>query len=251
MEQPTTDGFAHEIEFWKGFVKSERFLNNWVFPEQNPEIRANHPDVAKCFDDFYAQWVAEQGGEKEVEPDHMRPHVLDVGSGALSWIKGLIRMRLYSCDPLAHEYREIFDYHSHPNAINYIPHKVSAEELSKEYPENFFDIVHCSNALDHTQNPYKAILEMERVCRPGGMILIQGFENEAIHEDWKGLHQWNISIYPDPEKSSTPALAIISKGGYVSAHRPKEAIYANTNLIQTGPHTERNWFVFAYKNQKQ
>lgn len=237
MEQPTTDGFAHEIEFWKGFVKSDRFLNNWVLPEQNPEIRANHPDVAKCFDDF----AAARNQEWDIID------VIDVGSGTLPWIKGILpNMRLIACDPLADEYAKIFDYNKHGQDA---PVKAFAESLP--FDENTFDIVHCSNALDHTQNPYKAILEMERVCRPGGMILIQGFENEAIHEDWKGLHQWNISIYPDPEKSSTPALAIISKGGYVSAHRPKEAIYANTNLIQTGPHTERNWFVFAYKNQKQ
>jgi SAM-dependent methyltransferase len=234
MEE-TTAGFAHEIDFWKWFVKSDRFLHNWVFPEQNPEIRANHPDVAKCFDDF-----ARENGDGKLQ-------VLDIGSGALSWIKGIIPgMNLVACDPLAHEYAKLFDYKNHSQRC---PMKAFAEDLP--FNENTFDIVHCSNALDHTQNPYKAILEMERVCRPGGMILIQGFENEAIHEDWKGLHQWNISIYPDPEKSSTPALAIISKGGYVSAHRPKEAIYANTNLIQTGPHTERNWFVFAYKNQKQ
>lgn len=234
MEE-TTAGFAHEIDFWKWFVKSDRFLHNWVFPEQNPEIRANHPDVAKCFDDF-----ARENGDGKLQ-------VLDIGSGALSWIKGIIPgMNLVACDPLAHEYAKLFDYKNHSQRC---PMKAFAEDLP--FNENTFDIVHCSNALDHTQNPYKAILEMERVCRPGGMILIQGFENEAIHEDWKGLHQWNISIYPDPEKSSTPALAIISKGGYVSAHRPKEAIYANTNLIQTSPHTERNWFVFAYKNQKQ
>lgn len=237
MEQPTIGGFAHEIEFWKWFVKSDRFLNNWVFPEQNPEIRANHPDVAKCFDDFAAGW----------NEDHPIM-ILDVGSGALPWIKGILGTKgvIIACDPLSDEYQKIFDYDAHGEDA---PVKAFAESIP--FPDNTFDIVHCSNALDHTQNPYKAILEMERVCRPGGMILIQGFENEAIHEDWKGLHQWNISIYPDPEKSSTPALAIISKGGYVSAHRPKEAIYANTNLIQTGPHTERNWFVFAYKNQKQ
>ena len=237
MEQPTTDGFAHEIEFWKGFVKSPRFLNNWVGWGANPEIRANHPDVAKCFDDFEAGW----------QEDHPIM-ILDVGSGALPWIKGILGTKgvIIACDPLSDEYQKIFDYDAHGEDA---PVKAFAESIP--FPDNTFDIVHCSNALDHTQNPYKAILEMERVCRPGGMILIQGFENEAIHEDWKGLHQWNISIYPDPEKSSTPALAIISKGGYVSAHRPKEAIYANTNLIQTGPHTERNWFVFAYKNQKQ
>ena len=236
MEE-TTAGFAHEIDFWKWFVKSDRFLHNWVFPEQNPEIRANHPDVAKCFDDFAAGW----------NEDHPIM-ILDVGSGALPWIKGILGTKglVIPCDPLADEYQKIFDYDKFSEDA---PIKAFAEDLP--FDDNSFDIVHCSNALDHTQNPYKAILEMERVCRPGGMILIQGFENEAIHEDWKGLHQWNISIYPDPEKSSTPALAIISKGGYVSAHRPKEAIYANTNLIQTGPHTERNWFVFAYKNQKQ
>lgn len=235
MEE-TTAGFAHEIDFWKWFVKSDRFLHNWVFPEQNPEIRANHPDVAKCFDDFEAGW----------QEDHPIM-ILDVGSGALPWIKGILGTKgvIIACDPLSDEYQKIFDYDAHGEDA---PVKAFAESIP--FPDNTFDIVHCSNALDHTQNPYKAILEMERVCRPGGMILIQGFENEAIHEDWKGLHQWNISIYPDPEKSSTPALAIISKGGYVSAHRPKEAIYANTNLIQTGPHTERNWFVFAYKNQK-
>ena len=236
MEE-TTAGFAHEIDFWKWFVKSDRFLHNWVFPEQNPEIRANHPDVAKCFDDFAAGW----------NEDHPIM-ILDVGSGALPWIKGILGTKglVIPCDPLADEYQKIFDYDKFSEDA---PIKAFAEDLP--FDDNSFDIVHCSNALDHTQNPYKAILEMERVCRPGGMILIQGFENEAIHEDWKGLHQWNISIYPDPEKSSTPALAIISKGGYVSAHRPKEAIYANTNLIQTSPHTERNWFVFAYKNQKQ
>ena len=233
--QTTTDGFAHEIDFWKWFVESDRFLLNWVRPNVNPEIRANHPDVAQCFDNFY-----HESNSRELA-------VLDVGSGALPWIKGIIpAMNLVACDPLAEEYEKIFDYKAHGQIS---PVKAFAESIP--FPDNTFDIVHCSNALDHTQNPYKAILEMERVCRPGGMILIQGFENEAIHEDWKGLHQWNISIYPDPEKSSTPALAIISKGGYVSAHRPKEAIYANTNLIQTGPHTERNWFVFAYKNQKQ
>lgn len=207
-------------------------------PEQNPEIRANHPDVAKCFDDFAATEIT----------DHAPIMILDVGSGALPWIKGILGTRglVIPCDPLAEEYKKLFDYEKHGQDA---PIEAFAESLP--FDDSSFNIVHCSNALDHTQDPYKAILEMERVCRPGGMILIQGFENEAIHEDWKGLHQWNISIYPDPEKSSTPALAIISKGGYVSAHRPKEAIYANTNLIQTGPHTERNWFVFAYKNQKQ
>jgi ubiquinone/menaquinone biosynthesis C-methylase UbiE len=40
------------------------------------------------------------------------------------------------------------------------------------YPDNYFDIVHCSNALDHTHNALPAVKEMIRVCKPGGWIYI-------------------------------------------------------------------------------
>lgn len=233
MEQTTT-GFAHEIEFWKDFVKSDRFLNNWVFPEQNPEIRANHPDVAKCFDDFSEAFKAKN--------EWHIIDVLDIGSGALPWIKGILpNMRLISCDPLADEYGKIFNYDLHEQSQ---PIKAFAEELP--FADDTFDIVHCSNALDHTQNPRKAIIEMERVCRPGGMILIQGFENEAVHENWQGLHQWNIRI-EEMGEGGVKVLQIDGKEGYYFSNT-REVVYANTSTVQTGPHTERNWFVFAYKN---
>jgi SAM-dependent methyltransferase len=224
-----TQGFEHELDFWKQFVKSDRFLHNWVFPEQNPEIRANHPDVAKCFDDF-----ACENGDGKLQ-------VIDVGSGALPWIKGILpNMRLIACDPLADEYQKIFDYNRYEQDA---PVKAFAESLP--FDDNSFDIVHCSNALDHTQNPGQAIQEMERVCRPGGMILIQGFENEAIHENWQGLHQWNIFI--DIKK-----LFISNRLDEFYDIKPRQnLIYANTSTVQTGAHTSRNWFVFAYKNAKQ
>jgi SAM-dependent methyltransferase len=231
MEQSTTtQGFDHEIQFWKQFVKSERFLHNWVFPSQNPEIRANHPDVAKCFDDFAEGW----------NEDHLIM-ILDVGSGALPWIKGILGTKgvIVACDPLADEYAKIFDYEKFEQDP---PIQAFAESLP--FDDNSFDVIHCSNALDHTQNPGQAIQEMERVCRPGGMILVQGFENEAIHENWQGLHQWNIFV--DIKK-----LFISNSLDEFYDIKPRQnLIYANTSTVQTGPHTERNWFVFAYKNEK-
>ena len=228
--QTTTDGFEHELGFWGWFVGSPRFLNNWVFPEQNPEIRANHPDAARCFDNF----AAARNQEWDIID------VLDVGSGALPWIKGVLpNMRLTACDPLAEEYAKIFDYDAHEQQR---PVKAFAEALP--FGDNSFDIVHCSNALDHTQNPGQAIEEMERVCKDGGMILIQGFENEAIHENWKGLHQWNIFV--DAKK----LFIANSLDEFYDISPRKRLIYANTSIVKTGPHTERNWFVFAYKNAK-
>lgn len=236
MKEATTDGFKHELGFWGWFVESPRFLINWVRPKQNPEIRANHPDVAKCFDDFSADW----------QEDHPIM-ILDVGSGVLPWIKGILgtKASIIACDPLAEEYAKIFDYALHGQEA---PVKAFAESLS--FGDNSFDIVHCSNALDHTQNPYKAILEMERVCRPGGMILIQGFENEAVHENWQGLHQWNIALGFSAPEGSVMKIEGKEPENYV-LHRPESVIYANTRTIQTGPHTERNWFVFCYKNTKR
>jgi len=61
------------------------------------------------------------------------------------------------------------------------------------YPDNHFDIVHCVNALDHTEHPNKAIEEMIRVCKPGGYVYLRHYENEAEHMRYSGFHGWNLS----------------------------------------------------------
>lgn len=61
------------------------------------------------------------------------------------------------------------------------------------YPNASFDIVHCVNALDHTENPKKAINEMLRICKPGGWIYLRHFIDEGLNQKYKGLHNWNIS----------------------------------------------------------
>lgn len=40
------------------------------------------------------------------------------------------------------------------------------------YPSWCFDIVYCTNALDHTPDALAAVKEMMRVCRPGGWVYI-------------------------------------------------------------------------------
>lgn len=62
------------------------------------------------------------------------------------------------------------------------------------YPDNFFDIVHCVNALDHTVNPVKALSEMYRILKPGGWIYLRHFVNVGESENYVGLHLWNINL---------------------------------------------------------
>jgi SAM-dependent methyltransferase len=68
--------------------------------------------------------------------------------------------------------------------------KEDMENLS--YPDNFFDIVHCVNALDHTQDIKKCLQEMLRVCKPGGWIYLRHYRNVGEREKYIGEHQWNI-----------------------------------------------------------
>jgi hypothetical protein len=55
-----------------------------------------------------------------------------------------------------------------------------------------FDIVHCVNALDHTNNPQKAIEEMKRICKPGGWIYLRHAPNQK--DKYGGIHKWNATV---------------------------------------------------------
>ena len=158
-------GIYHELNFWKGFVKTDRFINGWVSNKKTPELNQ-----------FVADFI------KNV------PHetVLDIGSGVVSILNGLVPVT--AADPLGDLYKLVFDYPKHKLTA---PIPCPAEEL----PYNAeFDIVHCSNAIDHTQNPILAYSKMMDAVKPGGYLIIQGFENEGTFENWEGFHQNDISV---------------------------------------------------------
>jgi len=39
-----------------------------------------------------------------------------------------------------------------------------------EFPDDTFDVVHAHQVLQHVTNPVKALREMRRVCKPGGIV---------------------------------------------------------------------------------
>ena len=166
-------GTQQELDFWKGFIKTERFLNGWVAKRKTPELN-----------EFVAHFIQQH--------DHGK--ILDCGSGVVSILNGLCDdAELVATDLLAEQYAKIFNYQYHEIDP---PLPYSAETLPYL---NAFDIVHMSNALDHTQRPYDAYTKMIDACKPGGFVIIQGFENEADYERWQGMHQWNISLIEHDE----------------------------------------------------
>ena len=65
------------------------------------------------------------------------------------------------------------------------------------YKDEMFDIVHCANALDHCVDPFKALKEMYRVCKPGGWIYLRHAINSGKKERYSMQHQWNIQKKSD------------------------------------------------------
>lgn len=205
-------GFDHELDFWRGFTRSERFQNNWLGGKCNPEL-----------EDEIIVLLTRERGKREVLT------LLDIGSGPVSILQDAMPfVRLWACDPLADHYQELVDL---PMGFS-VPRKAYAEHLP--YPDGMFDVVHIRNAYDHTQEPQTALKEIIRVCKPGGLCIIQGFENEAKHENYAGLHQWNVHVANG---------TLFVDGNTSFSFSPPELVLSRRRVL----HNDRDWFFFAWR----
>jgi SAM-dependent methyltransferase len=173
-------GRVDEIRHWREFCGSTRFRENFCEREPNPEI---DQDVEL----FIKGCAAVQNAHGQV------PKVLDIGSGPVSMLSRSFageKVDLYAADPLADDYAQLWDSSSYSGLV--LPIACSAEELSTRFENDEFDITHIRNALDHVANPLTALDEMLKVTKPGGFLIVHGFANEAIAENWQGFHQWNL-----------------------------------------------------------
>jgi SAM-dependent methyltransferase len=113
----------------------------------------------------------------------------------------------------------------------------NGEDLPRDvFKTGTFDVAHISNAIDHSENPMCVLGELIRITKPGGIVIVQGFENEAYFENYAGLHQYNFGI----EKER-----LICKGGTVSLTytQDKGILISRVDVLVTG----RRWFVYAFR----
>ncbi len=168
-------GIEHEIEFWKKWFDTKGYL--W------PEVYAFRTNPNSQL---------QSNIEKYLEKSKIIK-ILDVGSGPLTGIgkisnKG--KVEISSTDALADEYKKI----APPELDLSMLYKCDTENLTKEFKKNTFDVVHASNTLDHSYDPFLCILEMFKVCKPGGILVFSHSSNEATKENGIGFHQWDFFI---------------------------------------------------------
>ena len=122
--------------------------------------------------------------------------IANLGAGATCIIGNTredVKVKVVSSDLMADEYNKFC------KELNIkFPTPVEKQDMAKlTYKDKSFDIVYCSNALDHCQDPYKALLEMVRICKPGGWIYIRHVAHEGQRHRYRGLHKWNFDMTED------------------------------------------------------
>jgi len=172
-------GVPQEISFWDSFLESRGL--HW------PQDYRNRLDPHSEFrHDLWPYLEEVPGGTVRI---------LDVGAGPLTVLgktHPTKRLEIIATDPLAPQYDRLLAKHQIQPLVRTIP--AAAEQLTKHFPRDSFDIVTAVNCLDHSYDPLQAIREMIAVLKPSRCAFLAHSENEAEKQNWHGLHQWNFSV---------------------------------------------------------
>lgn len=124
---------------------------------------------------------------------HLAPgqDLLDVGSGAGTITAGFVPL-VGSVTALEYNDEAIALTRAELAARGLVAEFVVDDVLGLSFDDDSFDVVHAHQVIQHVADPVRAISEMMRVCRPGGVVAIRDSDYAAF--TWfpanPGLTNW-------------------------------------------------------------
>jgi SAM-dependent methyltransferase len=175
------DGMDHELGFWRRALADQG--KRW---DKGAFAFRTDPDAA-----FHQQHRDFIGSSAAADRTSLR--VLDVGAGPLTTLgkKWPGRtLEIVAVDCLAESFDRVL------GELGIVPPvrttKAFGEELSATFAKDSFDFVASANAIDHSRDPMRCVLEMVEVVKPGCVVFLWHYRNEAVREGFAGMHQWNF-----------------------------------------------------------
>jgi SAM-dependent methyltransferase len=171
-------GLADETDFWREYLRTGG--SQW------PDAYQSRIDPESELQEHIVQRLSGLG---------QRVSMLDAGAGPLTavgkkWAGH--EFTLTAVDALADQYDALLAEFGVTPPVR--TRRCDTERLSEEFAADSFDVAYAVNTLDHSYEPMQAIREMLTVVRPGGIVLLEHFANEAENEAYRGLHQWNFDV---------------------------------------------------------
>jgi SAM-dependent methyltransferase len=174
---------SEEVDYWAHWVRTaggdyqEEFAYRF-----DPDADVEDPMLREVLAGIEQQ--RQQGGQIAI---------LDVGAGPASTVGhrfGETALEVVAVDPLADRYDRLLDDAGLVPPVR--TEALDGERLLERFGPDRFDIAYSRNALDHAVDPVLIVEQMVAVVRRGGHVLLRHARNEAVHQDYVQLHQWNF-----------------------------------------------------------
>ncbi|MDD4759680.1 MAG: class I SAM-dependent methyltransferase [Bacteroidaceae bacterium] len=174
------NGISYECAFWSSIYQNKKQRDSlFRWSNYGRELSLHNFEAVKFLD------TREDSGKNS-------PIVLDVGCG-LSYCTGNLRhgkpIDLHYVDPLAPFFNKIIK-----RSTMKCPQIEFGmiEFLSAFYNHHDVALIMVQNALDHCVDPMKGIYEALDSLETGGILYLKHYPNEAVKENYRGFHQFNI-----------------------------------------------------------
>ncbi len=102
--------------------------------------------------------------------------ILDIGAGTCPY-----RSSFVHCDYKTHDFKK-YKGIKRNNTTEYGKIDYESEITSIPVPDKFFDVILCTEVLEHVPEPIEALREMARILRRGGQLLITAPLGSGLHQ---------------------------------------------------------------------
>lgn len=103
--------------------------------------------------------------------------VLDIGAGTC-----LYRPLFAHCDYKTHDFKQYTGREKHGNTSAYGHIDYVSEILAIPVPDHSFDVILCTEVLEHVPEPIKVLREISRILKPGGRAFITAPLGSGLHQ---------------------------------------------------------------------